>query len=70
MHGNTSEGFRVSVLIDGRETKVRVEAVYYFGYLQGHKVYIDGVKYPRQRGYVYTDMEYYPAVERAIAERV
>ena len=47
---------------------VKYQDMRYFGYLQGFKVWVNGVKYPRQHGYWYTDMEAHPAIERALKE--
>ena len=50
--------------------KIKVEDVKYFGYKQGVKVYIDGVKYPRQRGYVYAEYENNKiAIKQAIEDK-
>jgi hypothetical protein len=35
-----------------------VEDVFYHGYKQGVVVYIDGVKYPTKKGYVYSEYKY------------
>ncbi len=47
----------------------KVKAVEYMGYLQGWKVYIDGVKYPRTHGHWYTHPDSKLAVKHAELER-
>lgn len=44
---------------------IQIKDVYYYGYKQGVKVYIDGKKYPLKRGYVYAE---YTDNNRAIKE--
>ena len=45
---------------------MKVKPVRYYGYLQGWKVWIKGVKYPRRRGYFYTCMLPEDASRRAV----
>lgn len=45
--------------------KIKAIPRYYFGYLQGFKVWLDGVKYPRKRGYFYTAMKQEAAIKDA-----
>lgn len=35
---------------------VKTEAINYYGYLQGFKVFIDGQKYPKNKGEWYTTL--------------
>ena len=35
--------------------KIKVKDHFYFGYKQGVKVYINGKKYPKKKGYVYAE---------------
>jgi len=44
---------------------IQVKDVYYYGYKQGVKVYINGKKYPLKRGHVYAE---YTDNNRAIKE--
>ena len=37
--------------------KIQVKEVNYFGYKQGVKVLIDGVKYPKKRGFFYCEFK-------------
>ena len=37
--------------------RITVKEKHYYGYKQGVKVYIDGIKYPKQRGHVYTEFK-------------
>ena len=48
--------------------KIRVKEHRYFGYLQGYKIYIDGVKYPKGYGFFYTELEDGKALGRALIE--
>tara|TARA_Y100000034_G_C6581056_1_gene252077 strand:- start:178 stop:450 length:273 start_codon:yes stop_codon:yes gene_type:complete len=49
--------------------KIQVKEVNYFGYKQGVKVLIDGVKYPKKRGYVYSEYkDNQNAINQAIKE--
>lgn len=47
--------------------RITAKAVRYYGYLQGWKVYIDGVKYPREHGKFYTHMKPLEAIKYAMA---
>ena len=53
--------------IDG--LRVRIEPVRYCGYMQGHKVKINGVKYPRKHGHFYTCFDPIKALNVALVER-
>ncbi len=46
--------------------KIQIEEVIYLGYIQGFKVYIDGKKYPKNKGYFYNFMTPFHAVKSAI----
>tara|TARA_Y100001938_G_scaffold51063_1_gene71277 strand:- start:204 stop:488 length:285 start_codon:yes stop_codon:yes gene_type:complete len=46
--------------------KVKIKKHKYFGYLQGYKVYINGKKYPLQKGYVYSSMKKETALNDAM----
>ena len=49
--------------------KIQVKEVNYFRYKQGVKVLIDGVKYPKKRGYVYAEYkDNQNAINQAIKE--
>ena len=48
---------------------IKTKEITYYGYRQGFKVYIDGVKYPREYGHWFTDMKEKNAIERAKKER-
>ena len=49
---------------------IQVKDVYYFGYKQGVKVYIDGKKYPLKKGYVYTEYkDNNKAIKQALIEK-
>tara|TARA_R100000789_G_C2990397_1_gene145951 strand:- start:560 stop:763 length:204 start_codon:yes stop_codon:yes gene_type:complete len=48
--------------------RIKTEKIYYFGYLQGYKVYLDGKKYPREYGHFYTTFDESKAVEVATKE--
>lgn len=62
MYGNTFKNYPMHE-ISGH--KVQVTAVYYFGYLQGYKVKIDGIKYPEKSGYHYTTLDFKTAIHNA-----
>ncbi len=47
---------------------IRIRTIRYFGYKQGYKVYIDGKKYPLERGHFYTHMNRGDAISAAIAD--
>jgi hypothetical protein len=36
--------------------KIKIKKVLFMGYLQGFKIYINNVKYPRKRKFFYTAM--------------
>lgn len=48
-----------------KRRKTKIEAIRYHGWLQGYKVYIDGIKYPRQRGHWYATLDAEEAYDRA-----
>lgn len=49
---------------------IQVKDVYYCGYKQGVKVYIDGKKYPLKNGYVYTEYkDNNKAIKQALIEK-
>ena len=47
---------------------IQVKEHRYYGYKQGYKVIIDGIKFPLKRGYFYTTMKADEAKELAISE--
>lgn len=46
--------------------KIRIRTIRYFGYKQGYKVYINGKKYPLERGRFYTHMKRDSAVRHCL----
>ena len=49
--------------------KIQIKEVKYFGYKQGVKVLIDGIKYPKKRGYLYCEYrDNQNAINQAIKE--
>ena len=50
------------------ELKIKVMQKYYFGYLQGVIVKINGKKYPRERNHVYADNKNNKAIKTALIE--
>ena len=49
--------------------KIQFKEVKYFGYKQGVKVQIDGIKYPKKRGYLYCEYrDNQNAINQAIKE--
>jgi len=47
-----------------------VEDVFYHGYKQGVVVYIDGIKYPTKKGYVYSEYkDNDKAIKQALLEK-
>ena len=46
--------------------KIRAIAKYYFGYLQGYKVYINDKKYPLKYAHFYTALNKNDAINNAI----
>jgi len=47
-----------------------VEDVFYYGYKQGVVVYIDGIKYPTKKGYVYSEYkDNNKAIKQALLEK-
>ena len=50
--------------------KIKVKAIFYFGYLQGHKVLINGKKYPLECGHHYTSNTIKQAVNSALNDRM
>ena len=49
--------------------KIQVKEVKYFGYKQGVKVLIDGIKYHKKRGYLYCEYrDNQNAINQAIKE--
>ena len=50
---------------------IKVKDVFYFGYKQGVKVYIDGKKYPLKKGYCYAEYkDNNIAIKEALNEQV
>ena len=49
---------------------IKTEKIFYFGYKQGYKVYINNKKYPLKRCYFYTYMDKNKAIKQAIKERL
>ena len=45
--------------------RIKAKPIYYYGYLQGFKVWINGKKYPREHGHWYTAMKEEDATKRA-----
>lgn len=52
----------------GAKMTVKTKEQVYFGYRQGWKVYLNGTKWPKQRGYWYTNMKEQEAIDTAIKE--
>lgn len=48
--------------------KLKIEPRYYMGSLQGHKVFINGKKYPRKHGHWYSTGNVQSAMNRAVIE--
>lgn len=48
---------------------VKTEAINYYGYLQGFKVFIDGQKYPKNKGEWYTTLNEKQAIKNALKEK-
>lgn len=49
--------------------EIRMRAVFYYGSLQGWKVTVNGVKYPRDRGEWFTALTPVGALTAALAHR-
>lgn len=52
----------------GKVSEPKTKKIEYYGYHQGYKVFLGKKKYPRQRGYHYTDFDKQKAIERAREE--
>ena len=50
--------------------KIELEEIYYYGYLQGYKIYLDNKKYPLKRGFYYTGSHLNKCLLNAIKEKV
>jgi hypothetical protein len=50
----------------GRPKIIKVIPMKYYGYLQGHKVIVNGVKYPRAKGEWFTELNPEKAVKIAL----
>ena len=48
------------------DLKIKVKPKYYFGYLQGYTVSINGKKFPTKRNYVYAHNEDNKAIKTAL----
>mgnify|MGYP003136175992 CR=1 FL=1 len=48
--------------------KIKVKPKYYFGYLQGYTVSINGKKFPTKRNYVYAHNENNKAIRTALID--
>ena len=49
---------------------IQVKDVYYYGYKQGVKIYINGKKYPLKRSHVYTEYKNNDnAIKQALKEK-
>ena len=48
--------------------KIKVKPKYYFGYLQGYTVSINGKKFPTKRNYVYAHNENNKAIKTALID--
>ena len=49
--------------------RIKTKEMRYFGYLQGFKVWINGKKYPRERGHWFTSMKRTGAIRHALQEK-
>jgi len=47
--------------------KIKFKEVLYFGYRQGFKIFINGIKYPLKRGFYYTSMTKEKALSDCLA---
>lgn len=50
------------------DLKIKVKPKYYFGYLQGYTVSINGKKFPTKRNYVYAHNENNKAIRTALID--
>ena len=51
-----------------KDLKIKVKPKYYFGYLQGYTVSINGKKFPTKRNYVYAHNEDNKAIKTALID--
>ena len=52
-----------------KKTKIRALAVKYYGYHQGYKIYINGIKYPKAKGHFYATKDKKKAIKSALREK-
>jgi hypothetical protein len=52
------------------KVKIGAKANLYKGFLQGYKVFIDGKKYPKKRGFYYTSMNIDKCIKYAINDYI
>ena len=50
------------------DLKIKVKPKYYFGYLQGYTVSINGKKFPTKKNYVYAHNENNKAIKTALID--
>lgn len=50
------------------DVTVKIEKVMYMGYCQGHKVYLNGKKFPREHGHWYTALDEIDVLNYAISD--
>jgi len=59
---------RTHIAMKGVPNGVLIEPIFYYGYLQGFKVYVDGKKYPKERQVFYATNHWKEALADALAE--
>tara|TARA_Y100000310_G_scaffold79784_1_gene76463 strand:- start:245 stop:502 length:258 start_codon:yes stop_codon:yes gene_type:complete len=65
----TSKNYIEEFLVKVFDYKIKVKSISYFGYLQGHKVFINGKKYPLEYGHHYTSNTIKQAVISAFNDK-
>ena len=66
----TKDNFIKTFKVKYRDYKIKVKAIFYFGYLQGYKVYINNKKYPLEYGHHYTANTIKQSIISAFNEKV
>jgi len=64
----SDESLRTHTALFGIPHGVLIEPIFYYGYLQGFKVYVKGKKYPREREEFYATNHWKEALVDALSE--